>query len=375
MQKIIGLVHTRFSPTGGVENYINKLIPTLLERNWLIHYFTAKIQQPVSAGMIIHKIPVVRGTSVTRMLSFAYGARRAVQRAHLPMVMGFGRSIYQDIYRDGSGCFLDYEKHAGKRFNRLYRRSYLHLERKRYADTRLQRVITVSQMVKDQIQNRYHVPSEKMKVIYSGVDARRLNPELKKRKNEFKMQLKIPEEALTVLFVGNGFERKGLKLLIEAASYLPADLPFVVIIAGRDKRTDHFRNLAMNSGCLERFRFLGYQSQIGDLYGAADLFVLPSFFDPFANVVLEALYSGTPVITTAQVGASEFVRHGINGFILPRPKSDALAEAILEFYATDHKEKMSEEAHRAAAACRWDLHVDDMEGLFLEILEQHRRPQ
>jgi len=107
IQKIIGFVHTRFSLVGGVENYINKLVPALLERSWQIHYFTAKIEQHVPPGMITYKIPVVRGTSIGRMLSFAYAARRTLQRANPPLNMGFGRTIYQDIYRDGSGCFLD----------------------------------------------------------------------------------------------------------------------------------------------------------------------------------------------------------------------------------------------------------------------------
>jgi len=155
MQKIIGLVHTRFSPMGGVENYINKLVPDLLNRNWQVHYFAAKIEQPILPGMIFHKIPIIRGTSISRMLSFAYGARKTVQRVNLPLIMGFGRTIYQDIYRDGSGCFLDYQKHATKRFNSLYRKSYLHIEQKRFNDPRLQKVITVSRMVKEQIVQHY----------------------------------------------------------------------------------------------------------------------------------------------------------------------------------------------------------------------------
>jgi len=140
---------------GGVENYINKLVPDLLNRNWQVHYFAAKIEQPILPGMIFHKIPIIRGTSISRMLSFAYGARKAVQRVNLPLIMGFGRTIYQDIYRDGSGCFLDYQKHAAKRFNILYRKSYLHIEQKRFNDPRLQKVITVSRMVKEQIVQHY----------------------------------------------------------------------------------------------------------------------------------------------------------------------------------------------------------------------------
>jgi len=58
-KKVIGLVHTRFGPTGGVETYLNKLVPSLLERNWRVHYVTARIQQPILDGMILHKIPIL----------------------------------------------------------------------------------------------------------------------------------------------------------------------------------------------------------------------------------------------------------------------------------------------------------------------------
>lgn len=76
IQNIVGWLHTRFSPTEGVENYINKLVLALLSRNWQIHYFTARIEQHIPRGIIINKIPVIRGMSVSHMLSFAYGARR-----------------------------------------------------------------------------------------------------------------------------------------------------------------------------------------------------------------------------------------------------------------------------------------------------------
>lgn len=370
IQKIIGFVHTRFSPVGGVENYINKLVPSLLERNWQIHYLTAKIEQYVPPGMITHKIPVVRGTSISRMLSFAYAARRTLQRANLPLIMGFGRTIYQDIYRDGSGCFLDYQEHAGKRFNCLYRKSYLHLERMRFSDPRLRKVITVSQMVKDQIVRRYNLPPEKIEVVYSGVNREQLSFGLKAEKSRFKTELGLTQDALTILFIGNGFERKGLQYLIQALGLIPSQLPIILLVAGKDKHEARYLQLARNQRCAQRIRFLGYQKDVGRLYAAADLFVLPSLFDPIANVVLESLYSGTPVITGPQVGASELIDQGVNGYIVPDYRPATLAEAILKFYYFGKKEEMAEEAHRAAAAYHWAHHVDKIENLFLQVLDQ-----
>lgn len=373
MQKIIGLVHTRFSPIGGVENYINKLVPDLLNRNWKMHYFTGKIEQPIPTGMIVHKIPIIRGTSISRMLSFAYGARKTVQRVNLPLVMGFGRTIYQDIYRDGSGCFLDYQKYANKRFNAFYKASYLRLERKRFKDSRLQKVITVSHMVKEQIVRRYHLPSEKIEVVYSGVDHNFVNPRLKEKKKRFKKEFGLSQKSLVLLFIGNGFARKGLQYLIEALGSLPSELPIILLVVGKDKHEEQYRHLSQTLGCAHRVHFLGYRKDVGKLYATSDLFVLPSLFDPIANVVLESLYSGTPVITGSQVGASELINHGINGFVVSNYRPETLADAILTFFHSGKKEEMAVQAHHAAEAYRWDWHVDNLERLFLEVLNRKKK--
>ncbi len=368
MKKIIGLVHTRFSPHGGVENYINKLVPSLILRGWKIHYLTSMINQDVPSEMTVHKIPVIRGFSTARMLSFAYGARKKAMKLDLPLIMGFGRTIYQDIYRDGSGCFLDYEKNAQKNFNRLYRKTYLHLEKKRFSDPRLKKIITVSNMVKEQIIARYRVPDDKIQVVYSGVNAGQLNPDLKKQKDHFKKELNINKDDLTILFIGNGFKRKGLDYLIDAIGHIKDEIPVRVLVAGNDKKTGSFKKRAAAAGCAEKFRFLGYQNNVGSLYGASDLFVLPSLFDPIANVVLESLYTGTPVVTGDQVGGGELVENGINGFVLHDYNPDTLSRAILSFYHSKEKDKMKKSAHGAAAPYRWDLHMDLLENIFFEII-------
>jgi UDP-glucose:(heptosyl)LPS alpha-1,3-glucosyltransferase len=373
MQKIIGLIHTRFSPIGGVENYINKIVIDLLNRNWEIHYFTGKIEQTILPGMIVHKIPIIRGTSISRMLSFAYGARKAVRRLNLPLVMGFGRTIYQDIYWDGSGCFLDYQKYTIKRFNPLYRKSYLHLERKRFKDPHLQKVIAMSKMVKEQIVNRYHLSPEKIEVVYIGVDHDQFNPGFKEKKIQLKKQLRIPEDTLTLLFIGNEFERKGLQYLIEALGSLPSELPITLLVAGKDKHEGRYRRLAQIQGCSQRIHFLGYQEDVSRLFAVADLFVLPSLFDAFAIVVLESLCSGTPVITGPQVGAGELIDHGSNGFIVSDFKPETLADAILTFYHSGEKQKMVEKACQSAAAYRWDYYMDAMERIFLDVLDQKKK--
>jgi UDP-glucose:(heptosyl)LPS alpha-1,3-glucosyltransferase len=161
--------------------------------------------------------------------------------------------------------------------------------------------------------------------------------------------------------------------LIKALARLPDQLPVIALIAGRDKNADRCQKMARELGCHERMRFLGYQKNTATLYGAADLFVLPSLFDPIANVVLEALYTGTPVINGQQVGAGELIQNGENGFVVSDFKPATLAQTNMSCFQTSHKEKMSSQAHQATATYRWDLHLDRMENIFLQVLEKKIR--
>jgi len=369
MQKIIGLVHTRFSSVGGVENYINRLVDGLLARNWRIHYITAKADRAVPPGVTIHKVPIIRGTSVSKMLSFAHNAKRLAKKSNLPLIFGFGRTIYQDIYRDGSGCFLDYEQHMDKHFNWLYRKSYLYLERKRFADSRLRKVVAISGMVHDQILARYPLSRQDIIVIYNGVDTNRFYPGLKEKKEYFRKELEIPRQDFVILFVGNGFKRKGLEYLLAAIALLPTEIPLTLLVAGRDKKAGKYVEMSKELGCRHRIRFLGHQENLASLYGAADLFILPSVFDAYASVVGEALYTGTPVITGPQVGASELIKPGLNGYIVQDYQAKTIADTLLDFYYSSYKDYMSMAAHESAAENRWNLHIDKLEELFFEILE------
>jgi UDP-glucose:(heptosyl)LPS alpha-1,3-glucosyltransferase len=71
----------------------------------------------------------------------------------------------------------------------------------------------------------------------------------------------------------------------------------------------------------EIIRFFGFQEQMPSFYGAADIFVLPSYYDPFGNVCLEAMACGLPVITTRETGVSELMAHGRSGFVMDHPEN------------------------------------------------------
>jgi UDP-glucose:(heptosyl)LPS alpha-1,3-glucosyltransferase len=121
--------------------------------------------------------------------------------------------------------------------------------------------------------------------------------------------LKLSSEDFVVLLVGAGPERKGHAIAKEAVRKMKGRKAKLVIIDSPPP------------------------AAMPHVYAAADVFLLPTLYDPFANVTLEALAAGLPVITSAQNGASEIMTNEKNGFILPRADDVTLIVYLLEYFA------------------------------------------
>jgi UDP-glucose:(heptosyl)LPS alpha-1,3-glucosyltransferase len=115
------------------------------------------------------------------------------------------------------------------------------------------------------------------------------------------------------LFVGSGFERKGMAALLQAMALLPGET--FLLVVGRDRHLSRFQAQARHLGLTRRVLFVGPQQDVKPYYGAAEALVLPTLYDPFPNVALEAMASGLPVLTSLKSGAAELIENGANGFV------------------------------------------------------------
>ena len=173
-------------------------------------------------------------------------------------------------------------------------------------------------------------PEDRIWVVYNGVDRERFNPGLaEKYRDPVRAELRPePEVNRCFLFVGSGYARKGLAELIQALKYCPGKL----LVTGRDK-AGPYKSLAHKCGAADRVKFLGPRPDVERLYASADVFVLPTLYDPFANVCLEAMASGLPVVTTKETGAAEVIEPGVNGYttnlpVDPRDLAEKLEKAM-----------------------------------------------
>lgn len=191
-------------------------------------------------------------------------------------------------------------------------------------------------------------------------------------------QLEIPEGAPVALYVGRHVKEKGLEYLIDAFRELVDKIeptPYLLLVGDGDRRND----LEKRANDLETVLFPGYveNEDLPPYYGVADVFVLPSiqteiFREPWGLVVTEAMASGTPVITTSQVGiaAAGVVQDGENGFIVPERNASVLGNR-LERLLTDEslREKMGDSASEVISEYDYDRMIDGFMSAIQEALD------
>jgi glycogen synthase len=207
-----------------------------------------------------------------------------------------------NFYAGRSGRIMDHERHG----------TYC-------AD----KVITVSQRLKDEISWIYNVPDCKANVIGNGISYESFNGWIDP--GQVKARYAIGPLDPTVLFVGRMTSQKGPDLLVQAIPYvLHHHHNAKFILSGDGDMRNNVEQMARSMGVAHACRFYGVfpRGELVDLYRACDCVAVPSRNEPFGIVVLEAWAAGKPVISTHN--GAEFVWHNVNGFkVYPNPESIA----------------------------------------------------
>jgi len=302
-----------------------------------------------------------------RLLWFAQRAARMARREGAEVVLSFARILDADILRSGGAAHSSYLRAArrwlttgGAAALRLspYHRVQIAVERRGFSSPRLKKAIAVSDLVRTDLVETFSLPRQKAVTLYNGVDLERFRPRLDDAvRTQVRNELEIPAKAPTMLFVGNGFARKGLRFLIEA--WPAVDPGSYLIVAGTDRAISSYRRLAVRLGVGGRIRFAGPQGQIERLFAAADALALPSLFEPFGNVVMEAMASGLPVLTSAACGAAETLPPEFRQFVVNNPAEvSELAARMAELLAV--RGDLASVARATAERFTWNRYGNEL---------------
>lgn len=330
----IALIRQRYTPFGGAERFVANAVRALRAEGASLTVVTRQWENDGESESLICNPPYLG--NLWRDWSFARCVCEALKERPFDLVQSHERIACCDVFRAGDGVHREWLKQRRRVLGPLgrlgvaanpYHRYILAAEKKLFRSPGLKAVICNSRMVKEEIQHYFGLAEEKLHVIYSGVDLEAFHPGLKERHgSKMRAQYDIPENALLFLFVGSGFQRKGLRGLLQAMARLPASSHLMVV--GKDKHLARYREQAKSLGLAGRVHFARGQADPGPFYGAADAFVLPTLYDPFPNTALEAFACGLPVITSSKSGAAELVREGENGFVCDALDSGCLASAM-----------------------------------------------
>ncbi len=243
------------------------------------------------------------------------------------LVLGLDRNRFQTHLRAGNGVHAAYLQHRVQQEGKIKQWSFqvnplhhllLQLEKKAFEHKDLQKLITNSSLVKEEILKFYKVDENKISVIHNGVEWTQMQASFDRWSSVRSAQaerLGLNLQNYQFLFVGNNYTRKGLIPLLEGLQALPAR-NFELSVIGRDSNIPYFQKKAISLKLHHHVHFFHLQRDLTPFFQVADALVVPSTYDPFANVTVEGLAMGLFVVSSRHNGGYE-VLSPQNGCVIP----------------------------------------------------------
>jgi glycosyltransferase involved in cell wall biosynthesis len=295
---------------------------------------------------------------------FTLAATRAAGRHREAAVLSHGDSLGGDILVvHAVNAESLAEKRSAGRWLWMFNPMHLWVgvrDRWMIGGLRYRMFVAVSARVAAELQHHYRVPAARIRIIPNGIDVDRFRPDSSAGRS-VRREFGIPAAAKLLLFVGHEFRRKGLAHLIEALERLGPDVWLLVV---GSESPDPFRKIAVRSG--NRIIFAGPRNDMPAVYAAADAFVLPTAYETFSLVCMEAMAAGVPVFATRVGGIEDYLEDGINGYAVA-PDGEDIATKIRRAFADESLfDRLRRGARATAMKYGWDL----VASRYSELMEQ-----
>lgn len=313
----VAVIRQKYNPAGGAERFVQSSLMQLKDKSRLHVEILARNWKAIE-GVKFNKINPPYLGSLWRDISFATAVRSYLKKNSYDIVQSHERIPGCQIYRAGDGLhvrWMNLRERAGFPASRLnLHHSYLlKAEEEMFNSEELKYVICNSKMVMNEIAQWFPAAKNKCLLIYNGVDLKRFSyPNSGDERQKTRGRLGLKDNQPVLIFVGSGFQRKGLKLAIDAIQAVSNEIALIVV--GGDKRLEKYKSYAKSRLGANRALFVG-ETLPDEYLQSADAFILPTLYDPFPNSAMEAFASGLPVLTSKQCGAAEIIKEGRNGYV------------------------------------------------------------
>lgn len=355
--KVAFLIERLDSRRGGMETSATEFLTEMTLLGPEIQVVT-QIASPEFSIAPVHQLGVRGAGRAARYRNFVRGADEFLKTTRWDVVHAVTPCLNCNLYQPRSGITQQaLNRTIAVRKNSLTRslwkmgaalnfkqRLLQNLEQQLLSREKPPMVAALSHFMRRQLESSYALPKENVRDVFNGVTVPL--PDAHERqaiRKKLRQETGFNENDSVALFSGHNFRRKGLSNILEALAKSSAQ-NWNLLVAGKDSPV-RFQKLARELGITNRVKFLGSRSDVRQLYLAADVCVLPSYYDPCSRTILEAMSLGVPCIATVFDGSSECITHGENGFILQSPDDvEEMAAHLALLNNRSIQTKMSEKA-------------------------------
>jgi D-inositol-3-phosphate glycosyltransferase len=237
-----------------------------------------------------------------------------------------------------------------------------------------ERIVAATAREKTDLVNYYGVSQQKITVIPCGVNLNLFKPV---DEETARAELGLDHQKV-ILFVGRLDPLKGLEQLLKALTLMPGKaIPLLIIVGGDEysqSRIQALQKIAVELNVQDRISFLGPvdQKKLPLFYNAADICIIPSYYESFGMVALESLACGTPIIATDVGNMRNIISHREAGYLIEDNSPGLLASKITELFSQTEKQAQEATLRRSLAArYSWNIIADMILQEYTMVLRNH----
>ncbi|WP_026674707.1 1,4-alpha-glucan branching protein domain-containing protein [Alkalihalobacterium bogoriense] len=359
-RKVLLLLSFEYPPTifGGLGIHVHHLAETIAKRGERVHVVTYNDKEKIVVekrnGVIIHRIPASVSEDfylsiadwnreiIDYVLSLSNRVSFSIIHAHDWLVASSALVLKESLHCPLLATIHATEAGRNQGIKTSLQQAIHHLERKFVQQAN--HIIVCSQFMKTEIHTSFKTSLEKISIIPNGV--------ILKEKHKVNV-----EDGQTVIAIGRFVYEKGFTVFIDAAKHVLLKYPKTrFILAGQGEMKQDYVKQIQQVNIAESFHIKGFlqENEKWDLYHEASVVCIPSVYEPFGIVALEAMACGKPIVASNTGGLKEVVVHNQTGIIVPPCDSERLAEGIIELLSKPNRaEQLGERGRQEVQQYCW----------------------
>ena len=347
---------------GGVERVMVECLRFLAGRGHETHAFASEWElSALPPAVIRHDIPTRGLLAAGRVAAFRRDSARALATLRPDAVGSFGVAAapgsvvwMQSVH----AAWMDVSRRTRTPRERFKQRlnpfhpMILRAEKEMVIGREYRRLIALTPQVAADLTKYYNVPDADLDILPNGFSRAEFNPgDRWHHRAEMRQRLDFASDATVIVFVANESERKGLPQLLRAIARLKD--PSLHLLAVGKFDPIPMASLAENLGLGDRVKLPGANARVASFYAAADVFALPTQYEAWGLVIVEALACGLPVLTSRLAGAAVAVQEGTTGELLDDPRDEAEIARKLTRLLGRHSQAKADTISQSMATYEW----------------------